>query len=427
MGTIIRNIKEGGTSAIQDGTLIDATDVNNDMDTLFSELNGNVDTVNLGTGAVTDAKVSASAAIDPTKIDDQSADDPEQVVATTPGTSDNQTRPTSLAGELQTLRYGLERIGLGIDASRRDGAAKTANWIDLPARGRNHVYNGAFVQTESGSTNPHGWALSGTPSTVATLGADVSEGEGNWLHVIAAAASDGISQTLAGLKASTLYLVTLRVKVTVGTVTVATTGADAASEFQNMAEAVTSATTVTVKGVIQTDSTPTDIVLLITGSANLDEWEMTHVEVRECNTDPWDRPGVVVVQQQDTGTGDTFTFNVWAANSTLSIAVTPPGPNYVISVSGYMSGTSGTVSSVSSLRLAIAENGTRIPNMGVKGAAISSTAIGVTSSVEYVNAQPVAGTTYTYTIEGLVDGTAGDTYTSNGASDSRLTVRMEPC
>lgn len=283
MSTWSRSTKPNGTSSYANSEILRSADLETDIANGVTAVNGNLDNANL----------SASAAIALTKLNDFSATDAEHTTTLNPGDSAAQILPTTGAGEIENLRYTTERLALGIAAVRVDGTGTvTAAWDDLPVRGPNLIKNPNFMGGAAATTTPpDGWTdlATGTPtfSQVALTGATLSEGKGVEARVVAgSAAVAGMTQTLSGLKASTQYLLVVRARRTTSAVHAKTTGADAASSFRNLDLSSTSTSYVTLKGVIKTDSTPTNIVVqLTTNGANADSVSFAFCGVWECGAD----------------------------------------------------------------------------------------------------------------------------------------------
>lgn len=336
MALISRGTKAtaGGGTAFVTGTTASATEVNTDFDTIYNDYNGNVTDANIVSTGLTNTAISSSAGIAETKIDDISATDADHDDTTTPGDSSSHTKPTTLSGELQQLRYVAERLALGI-APDRVGAAGTgaAGWYDLPARGPNLVINPTLARATSASGAPRSWTSlgTGTPtfSYVALSGATLTEGPAAGKeHRIQAgsAATAGITQTIGGLKASTRYLVVARARSTTGAVHLKTVGADATSEFRNIDDSSSSTSYVTLKGVIQTDSTPTALeIQLTTNGGNGDDVKFAFCGVYECDADFVTEHGTSTPWVNDESTSN---VSVDAATIALGPTLTLVAPNF---------------------------------------------------------------------------------------------------
>ncbi len=405
MALISRNTKSAGGTDFTPNTTAFADEVDADIDTIVTEVNGQLD----------DANIKASAAIDGSKIDDHSDNDATQVTTSDPGTSDSQNNATTLEGELQTLRYAIERLALGIDADRNDGAQKDANWLDIPYRPGNHIRNGSF-EVYSGAANsaPDGWDLVGTPTTVAQAETHADNGEGKAISIVSAgSAADGIQQTIAGLKPATRYLVVASVTVSTGSVSMVTDGFETTGEWQDSTVTQsTTATPVVLKSVVQTLATVTDtekIQFLAQNDATADAWTIDHVGFYECNANPVPAGGSYIVRDSITTNTASHYTTASFVDSGVSAAVTVPGHGYQIRVSGRIQAEGGT-SNAQTLVCKLLENGVEVDSAAHYGDEVDN--IKFVIPLGYVLENPTPGTTYTYTMAGRA---VSQAFTRNGA------------
>lgn len=418
MGVIQRGAKASGGTEFATGTAIRSDEVNTDFNTVYSEINGNL----------TDANISNSAGVNPLKVDDVSASATAMAVTSNPGTPDAENLPVNLGTEVLQLRYAIGRIAQGNTGSnvkRYDGSEKNVPWFDRVARGPNLIRNSSFeAQSGGAGTAPDGWTLAGTPTTAALVDTDVAFGDGKALRIVADAANEGVQQTVAGLRASTTYLLTASIKVAVGTVKLLTTGADAASEYRNSARTSTSATATQLNVVIQTDSTPTDIVVQVVSNASADDFQVDHVGLYELREQVSSRPGYLAVSDSSnvtTGTLDT-TRRAFPDGDALAVSVTVPGPGYSIRVTADLFFTDNAANTM----LAHLEENT--VDVAIAHAAIPANEGGCVS-LHYLNTSPTPGTTYTYGVDCQLRTGAG---TNNGTvvggitARSRLTAELIP-
>lgn len=330
MGIIVRGTKAAGGTAFTASTSAKASEVNTDFDTAYSEINGNLDNDNIKSSAA--IAISKLATINPEDIDDYSATAAEAATAVDPGVSDSEMLAADVSDELERLRYKLEEIALGINATRENASGTTTTyWGDLPARGGNLINNASFsVKLSATSTDaPDGWTKEGTPTSLDLADTAVGEGGGKELNIVAAAADDGVSQTFVP-KASTCYLVLARVKKNSGTGNprLTTTGADATSDFRDITITTTSTSFTTLKGVVQSDSIPANLKVSIEGTDACD-FDVSHVAIYECTTDFLAPPGGgLLVRDSDGTTATTFTNGSWASVPGCQVTITPPGPGY---------------------------------------------------------------------------------------------------
>ena len=131
----------------------------------------------------------------------------------------------------------------------------------------NLLNNGSLEVWTAGTTAaPDGWVAELTPGILRDTG---DTGYGSYSAKITAvgAGVEGIKYSLAGLKASTVYTVSIRTKVTAGdTSQMLTTGAG----VNMVAVESTSATFETKIGSFTTDGSGTTVVLKLTAKADTD-------------------------------------------------------------------------------------------------------------------------------------------------------------
>ena len=399
----------GGGTAFVASTDILASEVNTDFDNIYNEMD-NID----------DDNVAASADIALTKLADTSGTDTAHATATTPGDSSSHTLPTTAEGEVQQLRYAVKRAVVGTNAKRLDGTTTTDDcfWGDRPARGPNLIRNGNFaIKTTAAGSAPDGWSLVGTPGTCTTTTTGVTEGHSTMRAIriaSAGAANEGISQTLAGLKASTRYQIGCRGKVNAGgdILGLVTTGASGAT-FGNLSLQTSSTSYVTLSGVILTDATPTDIVVQLLAVADGDSVDVTHVWVRECTEDPLPQSNTPwAVSTITTATPNHYADAV-LTDAGVIVSIVCPGPGYVIEVHG-TAATSASGSSVQAI-FCLLENGVTFVDTHSFYLDSTGTRDKGTAKLFYVNTNPTPGTTYTYIIEGCG---IGDTLNRNPAASA---------
>ena len=126
----------------------------------------------------------------------------------------------------------------------------------------NIITNGDMEAWDAGaSTYPAGWAAESSPAAVARDTAE--QGHGAYcVKITTTDADDGMKQTLTNLKASTIYRLSCRAKVTSGdTANLITTGATT-----NVDEETTSTSWTNLTALFTTDGSGTDVVVKVTGS-----------------------------------------------------------------------------------------------------------------------------------------------------------------
>ncbi len=459
-GLVNRDTKAGtGTSAFGDATTITASELNKDADTLYTLVNGNIDTANISssaaitlsqlsiTGAITNTHIdaagtanihpgkldqtaadgtdAATSGLDADIVDDYSATEPEQATVSDPGTSENTALATNLQTEIAQIRYKIEQLTVGRSAtlvSSGDGTDTDASWIDGPYRPGNLIYNGSFdsLNTLAVGAAGDGWDLVKTPTTLAAIPLVESEGggDGNALQIIDTGdANSGVSQTLNGLKADTEYLLIARVQDDGGTCSVGTTGADT-TEITLVSD--DGGTWQILSGTFQTDSTPANITIsLLAVTQTTSDCSFLFVGVYEISDDPLPKGSDIVVQVASTDTtvlasaGALVPILATGGGSDLSVAVTPSVPGTIIEVVGVLVSTAGTNSDATST-IQIDESGVNVgPIIGIW---TTESAMVVSTAVHHVNDSPTAGTTYTYKLDAETSAD-GDT-TQGGALNS---------
>ena len=453
MGLINRPTKStSGSSEYADDTPIRYDELNDDINPIYVVLNGGLDDDNVASLSI--GKITGT--VNPERIDDTSASQAEHDTTQDPGdvdspptTTTSRTLPTNVEDELQQLRYGIGRLALGNGVVRRDTAGPTnenAAWFEHPARGRNLIVNGYFnipspflidlydtggppqnsgspdgLWDQDGTTTlanraPAGWSLTATPTVVQTAyRASATTGEGLELQVTSDAASEGITQTVTGLKASTRYLLRVRGRANAGdTINITTTGASGAV-YGNAVLTLPNTNDGTVSSILVTDATPTDIVVSILSSAASDNFFLRSVELLELSEDPIPVAADGYTTQATLSESGAVNSSAYTNIGGLERVVICPGPGYEIVVTAALS-----------FNVASGQVSARITE---GGAAVRTLPAGETGSttIVYVNEAPTAGTTYTYRAQAYTGGSAsvspnlGGTF---GQQDSTLTVEV---
>jgi hypothetical protein len=473
MALITKNTKTGGGTDITAGQVFNAADLNTDMNTVVNLANGNIDNDNIKSaaaiaysklnlsssitssdlvdGTIVNADVNASAAIALTKCDDISATDDAHDDTTTPGTSASHTLPTTLSGELQQMRYAVERLGLGVAASRYDatGTREAPFWGDLPARGMQRLpgFNGVTV-----AGLPSGWTNVAT-ATLAQEAADAADGlagKGRAIKITAAgSANEGISFTLSGLKESTVYFVAALMKATAAdTARLDVTGGDATSSFRNFTADVTATTWTWAYGLVATDSTPTSLVVRCLAAADTDIVWVADVQYGECSAVP-QVPRVAVVEQlvasttgteitgstTDAGLDTNFQF-VDNGSTDLDLTVYIPGDGYYVKVSAdyTMRETSSQTGNPQYLKVRLYQsiNGGALASvreiMSSTGHTGTTEQTWFNGSLTWIIKAPVPGQSYRYALAATIDTASSSNVTPQlgNVGSSSLTVAVQP-
>lgn len=353
MALVSRPLKDNGTVAWVTGDSINETDLEGDVSAIVTQVSGNLDSTNMASGAnvdastflaagtITNTEVSGSAAITVSKlaqtagqldsdiVDDSADDAATYKTVVDPGDSGTPSLPTNLELELQRTRFVAQRTaGLG-NAKITDGT-NAAAWFDGVSTGANLVRNPAFLDyIASGTTAPQDWTKKGTPTSLDGQQAnDAAEGPGYVLRVTSAATADGIQQTLSGLKASARYLVEARTNPRTSIHTLKTTGATGTFGNLDLDSGDGTGTWATLAGLIETDATPTDIVVSIEAENGVDVFDVAWVSVREVGTTDKNQRDAPFFIQTATSTSDVEA----TVTSDTTVEVQVPGDNYSILV-----------------------------------------------------------------------------------------------
>lgn len=307
MPTISRSSKTGGGTDLNTGQVAVVADINTDTNLLFNTVNA-LDNDNIASGAAIDSSKLAEVAI--AKVSDLAATDAEFVdTGTSPGDTASPTKPTDLSGEIEALRYriaannsyttGLEYTDTGGTSTATDG------WLEPAIVGRNLLPNPGFeVQSGAANSAPDGWSLVLTPTTVDIVvpSATAAGLEKKSLRILADEASCGIDTTVSGLKPSTKYLIGMAYTLTTGSVNLVTTGALGSGDYQNLAlqDASAPTTYTTLQGIVKTDATPSDVVVRILSSADLDDFNVFYVWMYEMSeAAPFELPHIPMQTAED--------------------------------------------------------------------------------------------------------------------------------
>ena len=286
MGVIQRNTKtSSGSRSFAGGTVIDDNEVDADFDTVYTLVNGNIDEDNIDPAA--QIPNSSLVIIEPSYVNDHSDDDATMLTATSPGDSGTPSKPTTMEGEIERLRYRLQAnnsMAVGLKYIDTAGDIQTAGWPEPPRIGRNMLPNPGF-ELQSGGTGtfaPDGWTLvgGGTP-TLTIEGATVSLAgvDKRSLNILASGAGEGISRVVSGLKPGLKYLVGMAYTLTTGEVNLTTTNAIATGEYKEFAyqDTTVGGGYEIAQGIVRADTSGNDITVSITSSANLDDFNLYYV------------------------------------------------------------------------------------------------------------------------------------------------------
>lgn len=179
------------------------------------------------------------------------------------------------------------------------------------------------------STEPYGWTIVLTPTIGYIDPTSTSEGEGYMLAITATGAGDeGIKQSIAGLKASTSYTVTVRAKLFggAGNCELEVTGGASTANATT-----TSSTFVTLTAVATTNSTPSDLVVFIQNDADTGVCHYDHVSIVETVfTTP--HPGVIAFRKSTSSSPSCTSSYSSGCNDLATVTVTPPTSGYHVQI-----------------------------------------------------------------------------------------------
>jgi hypothetical protein len=446
MASVTRSVKDNGTTSWAANDTLNASDLNGDIDPIVTRINTGMEADNIANnavesakiqnGAVTNAKIETPAiasradgiatvkisttdaawsggasvgsrssgnwttGLESDAITSHSNTASAYTATTDPGVTGTATYPETLSQELERLRYMLKRLGIGVNAKLEGGT--TAGWYDGNVTGPNLISNPSFLDNLSSGTNaPQGWtAVHGSGTSLSfdgTVALDVSEGAGKALRLTSSHANDNMTQTLTKLRASTKYLIEARVKPNAGdTVKLITTGA-ATGEFDDL-DLVSSSSSVwqTLSGIIETDSTPTNIVVKIDPVASGDIAELAYVACKEISlSDRLGRNDGSGIAIRSTSTS-AIVSTVQAA---LTASVVVPCPNCRVQITVQV-GARSLTSTNGLLAMTLYED--------IDGGGATDVAVSTHQSynddtrgpihIDYVNSSPTVGGVHTYTI-----------------------------
>jgi len=338
-----KTVAGGGGSTYVEGNSLPAAELQADFDAVANVVNGNLDEDNLSGG--TQIPNSKLAQIADTKVDDYSADATEAAATSTPGDSATlgSNLATDLSEEIEHLRYRIHANAgykTGTVYRNSSGTNVTARWVEPPIRGRNLIYNSGFeVFSGASGDAPDGWTEAGTlASTAIEVPANVETGiEKRSLAITTDAASEGMSQTIGGLRSDTKYLIAVKYFRTSGTINFAATGAIPTGDYQNCVITDSSSSGVQVASmIVQSTSAAASITLSITESTGSGDFNLVQAWMFELNDDwPNTLPDIPTQTASASTENQTLptTFNTswdsnWTTDTALSLSQYVPGPGY---------------------------------------------------------------------------------------------------
>ena len=311
MGTVARGAKRGGGTDFSDSTVAEASEVNTDFNTLYTEVNGALDEDNISGSA--QIPNSSLAEIDCAKVSDNSEDSAAFLNTTAPGDTVSQNRPTDLEEELEILRYRIganRHLVTNLNYIANDSSVTSAGWLEPSIVGPNLAPNaGLEAHSGTGTDAPVGWAITGTPTGMAIDAAGTASMglDKRSFRVLAGTAGGGINYTVGGLKAGVKYLCGVAYDGTVGEFNLDTTGALATGAYKNVAYSDATTPAVTIQQFILKAAIPaTDVVVNFTGTADDADFNLHYVWFYELTDNTPIQTPHIPMQTASTSTEATF-------------------------------------------------------------------------------------------------------------------------
>jgi hypothetical protein len=295
----------------------------------------------------------------------------------------------------------------------------------------NLIYNGSFEVTDgtgaTGSTAvPAGWtAVAPAPTFSYKDPTGVSEGEGLAVDLTGTGASGAISQTLAGLKASTIYVFRVRANPTTAADSCALTVTGGVTTPTTDTSAVGTAVYETLEASVTTTAGPASLVVKLVPVANTDVCRFDTVTVFEKNANVAPA-GLQAIYTQDIvndATIDTtFTNNVY-----LTTGVTIPSPGYIVQVDVSLS--VGMLNATMLTRISRDCGGGFVAVTPVTGVQSEPAVQEFVQNVamSYVDTGPTVGATCSYRVEvreGVADTTEVNPVSFDGAVQTGSSLRL---
>lgn len=256
------------------GTPNDGSQVAAEFDQVYSAINGGLDDANISSSG-TPIQATKVAQIPPARVLDHADSDSEYKTTTTPGDTGTPSLPSTLEEEWERMRYRVAAnrryLSTVFYMDNSGPTATTASWTEPPIVGPNLLPNPGF-EAPLVSGTPPGWTLVLTPTLTIESPADALTGvEKRSLDITTNAVSEGISCAVGGIKRNTKYLIGVRYTRTSGSLNLATSGALATGDYQNLNITDSNGTSLEVmQGIVKSedDSAPSDITVTITCPAN---------------------------------------------------------------------------------------------------------------------------------------------------------------
>lgn len=419
------------------GTTADATEVNADFDTLYTLVNGNIDNANIKSAAAIDS--SKLAEIPLTKLGDFAASITEFGTILAAGDTASPASVTNGLSELLVLRDRLAAVrGYNTEVYYMNtGPTKTAAiWTEPRIAGPNLLPNPGFeLHSSSTATDaPDGWSLVGTPSNcdIASPAYPTAGLEKKHLNITSNGSTEGIQATVSGLKKSTKYLIGAQYARVSGELNIVTSGAVSGANYGDLALTDFSTTGIRIyQGIIQTDTTPSDITVKFYATATGAEFNLINVWMYELtDTFPFALPAIPMQTADYTTTDDLIAGGgaaTWTTLSDLSLSQYVPYTGYRFTYEATLCFRGPAIAgSVRKYQYAFriqqnidAGGATTVegPYSWIANQQTNNEFIGGTVTLRYVIENPTPGSTYAFTVDAFVE---------NDGSDEAATMTMNP-
>jgi len=202
----------------------------------------------------------------------------------------------------------------------------------------NLIYNGSFEVTDgtgsaASTAVAAGWTAVLTPTFAYASVNNSTEGDGLAFTTVAAgAALEGASQTLAGLKESTVYVYRVRVAPQSGTCRLLV---DDGTSNASATSAAGTATFETLEVLHTTTAGPADVVVSLLSVADTDDCDWDHVTAFERYAS-FPKPGASVIYTTDS-TSDTVIDSTFGNNPFVATTVVVPSAGFIVLVDASVS------------------------------------------------------------------------------------------
>ena len=426
MGVITRGPKAAGGNDFSDGPIL-SSEVNSDLNTVYTEINGELDEDNISASASIPNSSLAPIAVD--FVTAHAASDSAWLRTSYPGDTATTIKPSALDDELDRLRWRLQGDKGQINAQymNAENVLEDIGWVEPQPVGRNLLPNPGFeAQTGVADSAPDGWALVGAPTTVDIIAAD-TVGAGlhkKSLNIIAGGATEGISTVVSGLKSSTKYHLGIAYVLNVGDINIITAGGLLINtNYQDLAfnDTTPAGSLEYWSGIFSTNTSADDITVTIQSSALGDDFQIFYVWMYELSDFlPVEIPHIpmqtVTYTTADNSITDTGGTGTWTELTDLTISQWIPHAGYkltyevTLAVRTVDSGSTETLASYA-FRIMEGEDGGAdalkkgpFPYGGFFASDDEDQFVVNTVTLKYVKENPTPGILYDFSVYVYVDG-----------------------